>query len=151
MIGTIAGAAVGYLALTHLADDLARSAVLVLAIAVCAAATYRIGKVYSYGVILAGMTVAVVLVPAMDHAVDAARLAADRIWCTLIGVVAVTLATFPFTPRRPEPHPPLDAPAAGQVALRTALAGGIALVISAFAITTVFRLVLQKGGAAAAP
>lgn len=126
--GTAFGAALGWGALMLLPDPAARVVVLALAVGAGAAAAYWIGTAYSYGVLLAAITVAVVLVPAMDHAVDAAALARDRIWCTLIGVVAVTAITFLFTPRRAEPMPPRQPPVMRLVALRGAIATAAALV-----------------------
>lgn len=108
--GTAIGAAIGWLALTQLPDQSAHIVVLVLAVGLATAATYWIGTAYSYGILLAGITVAVVLVPAMDHPVDATGLALDRIWCTMIGATAVTAITFVFTPRRPGPMAPRTIP-----------------------------------------
>jgi uncharacterized membrane protein YccC len=133
--GTALGAALGWSALILLSDASARVLVLALAVGIGTAATYWIGTAYSYGVLLAAITVAVVLVPAMDPAVDAAALALDRIWCTLIGVVAVTAITFLFTPRRARRPPPYRPPAMRLVVLRgviagiTALAGGVFLLL----------------------
>lgn len=125
--GTALGAAIGWLALTQVADAGAHIAILLLAVGIATATTYWIGTTYSYGVLLAGITVAVVLVPAMDHPVDAASFALDRIWCTLIGVVSVTAITFVFTPRRPAPMPPRIAPPWRNVARNGLIAGGACL------------------------
>ncbi len=125
--GTAVGAALGYAALIMLPDPAARIAVLALAVGAGAALGYWIGTAYSYGVLLAAITMAVVLVPAMDHRVDAAALAVDRIWCTLIGVVAVTAITFLFTPRRTEPLPPRTAPSGRAVLTHGLIAAGAAL------------------------
>ena len=129
--GTILGAALGWAALMLLPDIGARVAVLVLAVGIGAAATYWIGSAYGYGVLLAAITVAVVLVPDMKGGVDATALAVDRIGCTLIGVVAVTAITFPFTPNRSGPLPSSDTPDMrltilyGVIAATTALMGGV--------------------------
>jgi uncharacterized membrane protein YccC len=127
VIGTALGAALGWFVL-QLPDTGGHVLVLALSVGCGAAATYWIGTVYSHGVLLAGITVAVVLVPAMDHPVDAAALAVDRIWCTLIGVVVVTSITFVFTPSRPEPMPPRRAPDNRTVVLHGGVAGLTALV-----------------------
>jgi hypothetical protein len=126
--GTVLGAALGWWALTLLPDAGTRILVLALAIGIGTAATYWIGTVYSYGVLLAAITVAVVLVPAMDPTIDAQALALDRIGCTLIGVVAVTAITFPFTPHRGGPPPPRHPPAMRLVVLHGMIAGTTALV-----------------------
>lgn len=130
--GTALGAALGWSALTLMPDASGRILVLALAVGIGTATTYWIGTAYSYGVLLAAITVAVVLVPAMDHRVDEAALALDRIWCTLIGVVAVTAITFLFTPSRAKPRPPRHAPAMRLVALHGVIAGTTALVGGAF-------------------
>jgi uncharacterized membrane protein YccC len=108
--------------------DAARVAVLALGVGLGASVAFWIGTVYSYGVILAAITLAVVLVPAMDHPVDAAHLALDRIWCTLIGVVAVTVITFLFTPHRSGPLPPRTVPPLGDVIRQGLIAAAAALV-----------------------
>ncbi|MGA0614836.1 FUSC family protein [Paracoccus sp. KR1-242] len=125
--GTALGAVLGWWALTLLPDAGPRILVLGLAVGLGTAIAYWIGSVYSYGVLLAAITVAVVLVPAMDHPVDAAALALDRIWCTMIGVVAVTVITFLFTPPRPEPLPPRRAPRIGAVIGHGLIAAGAAM------------------------
>ncbi|MFT4012201.1 MAG: FUSC family protein [Paracoccus sp. (in: a-proteobacteria)] len=140
VLGTALGAALGYAALLFLPEAGPRLAVLALSLGAVAALAYWIGTAYSYGVLLAGITLAVVLVPAMDHPVDAAALAVDRIACTLIGVVAVTLITFAFTPRRALPLPPRRAPSRRMAANR----GGIAALAAGLGGT----LVLTIGGPA---
>ncbi|WP_347137993.1 FUSC family protein [Paracoccus sp. SSK6] len=131
--GTALGAALGWWILIALPDPSARIAALALTGGLGAAAAYSIGTVYSYGVLLAAITVAVIVVPALDHAVDALALAQGRLICTIIGVVAVTAFTFPFTPPRPSDPRPLAAPPVrvvlhrGMIAAATALLGGILL------------------------
>lgn len=136
LAGTVFGAAIGWSALMLLPDAALRIAVLAVAVGVGTAATYRIGSVYSYGVLLSAITVAVVLVPALDHLVDAASLAMDRIWCTLIGVVAVTAITFLFTPARTE-APPLGPAPPGRVILTRGLIAGAAALMGGIAVQTV--------------
>ncbi len=131
--GTAVGAAVGWSALMLLPDPAARVLVISVVVGAGAAATYWIGSVYSYGVLMAAITAVVVLVPAMDHPVNAGALALDRIWCTMIGVVVVTLITFAFTPRRTASAPILLKPMPrvtlrhGVLAGLTALLGGVIL------------------------
>ncbi|WP_225026728.1 FUSC family protein [Xinfangfangia pollutisoli] len=101
--GTLIGAALGWAALHWLPSTPLLILFLALALSCGTVASYWIGNIYNYGVQLAAITVAVVLVPAMVHhlarADDILPLARDRILCTLIGVVAVTATTFLFTPR----------------------------------------------------
>ncbi|MTH35540.1 hypothetical protein GL279_13110 [Paracoccus limosus] len=125
VLGTAIGAAIGWWALTALPDPTARIAVLTVTVALGTALTYWIGTAYSYGILLAAITIAVVLIPAMDHPVDAAALALDRIRCTMIGVIAVTVITFLFTPRRRERLPPRIAPP-WRIVLRQGLLGAAA-------------------------
>lgn len=127
IVGTIFGAAIGWFTLTMIGDPAVSILVLVVSVGAGAAATFWIGTVYSYGVLLAAITVAVVLIPALDHSVDTTQLAADRIWCTLIGVVMVTAITFAFTPRRPEPPPKRVAPPPWVTLRHGAIAAGAAL------------------------
>ncbi|ATQ57931.1 FUSC family protein [Paracoccus yeei] len=128
VLGTAFGAGIGWLVLMSVPGDAARVAVLALGVGLGASVAFWIGTVYSYGVILAAITLAVVLVPAMDHPVDAAHLALDRIWCTLIGVVAVTVITFLFTPHRSGPLPPRTVPPLGDVIRQGLIAAAAALV-----------------------
>lgn len=127
IVGTVFGAAIGWFTLTCSADPVVSILVLVGSVGAGAAATFWIGTVYSYGVLLATITVAVVLIPALDHSVDTTQLAADRIWCTLIGVVVVTVITFAFTPRRPEPRPERVAPPPWVTLRHGAIAAGASL------------------------
>lgn len=106
IIGTLAGAGVG-LATLHWAPGPEWMALaLGLTIAAAASASRWIGNVYSYGPLMAAITCGVVIAPAIAIHADAMAAAVDRVWCTLIGVGAVTLCTFPFTPKREGPPPP---------------------------------------------
>lgn len=125
--GTVFGAAIGWSALTMIEDPMFSILVLIFSVGAGAAATFWIGTIYSYGMLLAAITVAVVLIPALDHSVDTAQLAADRIWCTLIGVFVVTAITFAFTPPRPEPPPRRAAPPPWVTLRHGAIAAGAAL------------------------
>nr|WP_256368356.1 FUSC family protein [Mangrovicoccus sp. HB161399] len=104
LLGTAIGAGIGFAALA-LTDS---PAIHVLALGLTAFAgvtlAYWIGTIYSYGAMMAAMTCAVVMLPSLASHADPLDLAIDRIWCTLIGVSAVTLATFAFTPPRESPH-----------------------------------------------
>lgn len=105
IVGTVFGTAIGWFPPTFTADPVISILVLLVSAGAGAATTFWIGTVYSYGVLRATITVL-----ALDHSVDTTQLAADRVWCTLIGVVVVTAITFAFTPRRPELRPERIAP-----------------------------------------
>ena len=111
--GTLLGALIGWLVLLYLPSHAHWIAVLVLGVGLAGAAAYWIGTIYSYGVLLAAITLAVVLIPALDHPIDATTMAVDRVWCTLIGTVSVTVITFLFTPARLAPPPRRVHPKAG--------------------------------------
>lgn len=131
--GTALGAAIGWWILTAIPSPAMQVAMLALTSGLGAALAYRIGTIYSYGVLLAAITVAVIVVPALDHAVDALAMAKGRLACTVIGVIAVTAITFLFTPARPDrpepiPHPSLERVVRhGVIAAATALLGGALL------------------------
>ncbi|NIZ09438.1 FUSC family protein [Pseudooceanicola sp. HF7] len=97
VLGTLVGAALG-LGVLLTSDSVAFHVIaLGLLVGGFTALSFWIGTVYSYGATLAAMTVAVVLLPAVAFQSDPVVLAVDRVWCTLIGVIAVTLATVAFT------------------------------------------------------
>ncbi|MBT9384785.1 FUSC family protein [Pseudooceanicola sp. CBS1P-1] len=105
VLGTLAGAAYG-VAILHLGTS---PEVLLPGIALGAGLgvglAFWIGTVYSYGALLFAMTTAVVLLPVVASDAQPLGLALDRVACTLIGVVVVTLVTFFFTPSRGTPQP----------------------------------------------
>ncbi|RII37986.1 hypothetical protein DL237_15055 [Pseudooceanicola sediminis] len=102
VLGTLLGAAIGLAALHFLPNPVLLTLALGLAVGGATLAAFWIGTVYSYGALMAAITVAVVILPAVANHAAPLNLAVDRVWCTLIGVVAVTAATFPFTPVRGE-------------------------------------------------
>lgn len=106
IVGTLIGAALG-LGLLWLAPP---GPVLVLCMAVLmggfAGLGYWIGSVYSYGPAVAGLTLAVVLLPSLIEGPGAMENGVDRIIATIIGVIAVTVISFAFTPRRNDARPP---------------------------------------------
>lgn len=104
VLGTVAGAALGLLILAHVSNPVALVLLYVLGVGAGTFLTYWIGTIYSYGALMAAITLGVVILPALATPTDPWHLALGRVWCTLIGVVAVTLVTFLFTPRREEPH-----------------------------------------------
>lgn len=136
LLGTLAGAvlALGLLALDPPGWGLAL--VLSLAVGAAAGGAWWIGTVMSYGAFMLGVTLFVVLLPAIGgpelgvadgaHATSAAL---DRILCTLIGVMSVTAVTFPFTPPRRKAAPPrLRQGRAGSALRRALFCAGMTLV-----------------------
>lgn len=141
ILGTLVGAGIGLAAL-HWAPDPAWAA-LALGLTVAAASTAArwMGTIYSYGPQMAAITCGVVVAPALALGGDGMAAAVDRVWCTLIGVGAVTLCTFPFLPKRAEPRPPRHrvhvlraaAPRGAVAGIITALGGLIAAEAGGFA------------------
>ncbi|WP_171060668.1 FUSC family protein [Poseidonocella sp. HB161398] len=135
-LGTAIGAGIGYGALSLTQNPLLLAAALALTAFAGVALAYWIGSIYSYGAMMAAMTCAVVMLPALAGTADPLDLALDRAWCTLIGVAAVTLATVAFTPPRETPHPfRFEHHTAGIALRRGAVAGlcaaaGISLVLA---------------------
>ena len=104
LLGTMLGAGVGFAALAAFDDPVALAICLALTAGVSVTVAYWIGTIYSYGALMTSMTCAVVMLPALAAHDDGLALAVDRTWCTVIGGMAVTLATVAFTPPREEPH-----------------------------------------------
>lgn len=125
LLGTLAGAglALGLLALDPPGWGLAL--VLSLAVGAAAGAAWWIGTVMSYGAFMLGVTLFVVLLPAIGGpetmGAQSASAALDRILCTLIGVISVTAVTFPFTPPRRKAAPPRLRQGRARSVLRRAL------------------------------
>ncbi|MFT4189887.1 MAG: FUSC family protein, partial [Comamonas sp.] len=101
LVGTMVGAAAGFALLATLPHTPLLLAALTLWVGLCAAGTHLIRGVLSYGAMLAGMTAAVVILPALLMPEHATALALSRVACTLIGVVTVTGVTGLFTPSAP--------------------------------------------------
>lgn len=138
VLGTLAGAALALGLLALGPPDLVIALVLALAVGATAGVAWWIGSVMSYGAFMLGVTLFVVLLPALAGPafdVSATPAALDRILCTLIGVVSVTAVTFAFTPVRSAPLPPRVTQGRIPAALRRALfcavmtAGGAGLVM----------------------
>lgn len=104
VVGTLAGAGLGLAALAWLDQPALLLLAFAAGVGLATFAAFWIGTIYSYGALMAGITLGVVVLPAVASTTEPWSLATDRVWCTLIGVVAVTLATLPFTPRRPDRH-----------------------------------------------
>lgn len=102
ILGTMLGAGLGLVMLAHVHDPVALVALYILGVGAGTFAAFWIGTIYSYGALMAAITLGVVVLPGVATAGDPWDLALGRVWCTLIGVASVTLFTFPFTPRRDE-------------------------------------------------
>ncbi|HEX3158059.1 MAG TPA: FUSC family protein, partial [Gemmatimonadaceae bacterium] len=99
VIGTLLGAAAGF-AIMHLAvGAYAQLALLCVWIALNAGLTHVLRGVHGYGALMAGMTAAIVAVPALLAVDTSLDLAVARVECTLIGVAVTTLVTGFGTPR----------------------------------------------------
>jgi uncharacterized membrane protein YccC len=105
LAGTIVGALCGMALLALPLPPYAEIAALALLIGLGTMTAFCIGTIYSYGVLMIAITLGVVVLPGLASPLDAGAYALDRFFCTLIGVIAVTALTFPFTPRRAERHP----------------------------------------------
>lgn len=97
VLGTLVGAITGF-AILALPQPQIQLLLFSTAIALYAGMTHLLRGTSAYGVLMAGITVAVVVLPAMlapDHSWD---LAWARVQCTLIGVVVVTIVLGISTP-----------------------------------------------------
>jgi len=101
ILGTLVGAAVGFALLRGVADPLVVFATLGLWVAINAATTKLLRGVFGYATTMAGMTAAVVVIPAILQPEHGGELAVARVICTLIGVSVVTLVTGIWTPPSP--------------------------------------------------
>lgn len=98
LFGTLLGALVGFAVLAH--DSPAVQLVLLAAvIALFAGTTHLLRGAKAYAALMAGMTAAVVVIPSALSPQDSWALALARVECTLIGVLAVTLVLWLFTPK----------------------------------------------------
>ena len=101
IIGTLVGAGAG-LALLHApVPPLVKIALLALWIAGNAGAAHLLRGVHGYGALLAGVTGALVVIPALLSPVGALALAVARVDCTLIGVVVGSAVMAFQTPESP--------------------------------------------------
>lgn len=130
VLGTMLGAGLGLVAVAFLHDPVWLVLAFGLGVGLGTATAFWIGTVYSYGALMASITLGVVILPAVATTTAPYDLAVDRVWCTLIGVIAVTLATFPFTPPRAE-RQPLRQDHGADRALRN---GALAALLSAFGL-----------------
>lgn len=100
VIGTLIGAGAGLLILT-LVQPLWQLVLMVMVIFLSAGALHILQGVRSYIALLSGITVSVVVLPALLAPDQAFDLAWARIQCTLIGVLVGTIITGWGTPQSP--------------------------------------------------
>lgn len=101
VLGTLLGAAVGFAILHVPVDPYAQFALLGLWVALNGGLTHVLRGVHGYGALLAGVTAAIVVIPAVLAPGASLDLATARVECTLIGVVVTTVITGLATPRSP--------------------------------------------------
>ena len=98
--GTLVGAAAGFGLLALFPDRLVPLVVgLALWSALCAGASAFVRPARAYGILLAGYTAIMLVLPSSAGAVTVHGLFADRVLCTLVGVLVSTAITGLFTPR----------------------------------------------------
>lgn len=98
LCGTLLGALVGFAVLAHDSPTL-QLVLLAAVIALFAGTTHLLRGAKAYAALMAGMTAAVVVIPSALSPQDSWALALARVECTLIGVLAVTLVLWLFTPK----------------------------------------------------
>ncbi|WP_176715593.1 FUSC family protein [Thioclava sp. SK-1] len=131
VLGTLAGAAIGLAALTWLHSPALIALAVGLTVAIGVGAAYRIGTTYSYGFLMMAISVGVIVMPSVGLGADGFIMAVERLWCTLIGVVAVTAISWIFTPARRAPVPPRPQPhSPRQMVLRACAAGGLSAIVT---------------------
>lgn len=100
MVGTLVGAAVGFGLLALFLDHTGALVVgLTLWTALCAGASAFVRPARAYGIILAGYTAVMLALPSSAGGPSAHGLFADRVLCTLIGVLVSATVTGLLTPR----------------------------------------------------
>ncbi len=129
VLGTLAGAAAGFGIMRVTGNPWVLFALLGLWVAVAAGLTHLLRGVHAYAALLAGMTAAIVVLPALLRPASAAALGLARVECTLIGVCVVTAVTGLFTPdsARADFYRRARHLAADAVAFAAAMAGGAEL------------------------
>lgn len=98
VVGTLAGAAVGFAILQLPLHAYGQLGALGLWVGLCAGGMHLIRSVASYAVLMLGLTAGVVVLPALLVPDIGLQLAESRVWCTLIGACSVTLLTAFSTP-----------------------------------------------------
>lgn len=98
LLGTFLGALLGFAVLIQ-DSPLLQLILLAAVIALSAGMTHLLRGTSAYASLMAGMTAAVVVIPSALSPQDSWALALARVECTLIGVLAVTLVLWLFTPK----------------------------------------------------
>jgi len=101
VLGTLLGAAVGFAILHIPVHPYVQFALLGLWVAVNGGLTHVLRGVHGYGALLAGITAAIVVIPAVLAPGASLEFATARVECTLIGVVVATVITGLATPESP--------------------------------------------------
>jgi uncharacterized membrane protein YccC len=101
VLGTLLGGAVGFAILHVPVHPYVQFALLGLWVALNGGLTHVLRGVHGYGALLAGVTAAIVVIPAVLAPGASLDLATARVECTLIGVVVTTVITGLATPRSP--------------------------------------------------
>ncbi len=129
ILGTLVGAFAGFALMRSGADPWLLFLLLGAWVALAAGLTQTLRGVHAYGALMAGMTAAIVVLPALGQPAQVEALALARVECTLIGVVAVTAVTGLFTPKsaRAAFYRRARELAADAVGFAAAMAGGATL------------------------
>ena len=101
VLGTLLGAAAGFAMLQVPVHPYGQFALLGLWVALNGGLTHLLRGVHGYGALLAGITAAIVVIPAVLAPGASLDLATARVECTLIGVVVATVITGLATPKSP--------------------------------------------------
>ncbi|WP_243305023.1 FUSC family protein [Geothrix oryzisoli] len=101
VLGTLLGAAVGFAILHIPVDAYVQFGLLGLWVALNGGLTHVLRGVHGYGALLAGITAAIVVMPAVLAPGASLEFAIARVECTLIGVMVATVITGLATPESP--------------------------------------------------
>lgn len=148
ILGTLAGAGIGLLGLQYLNAPVPLSLLAGATVAFGVGMAYRIGTTYSYGFTLIAITIGVILLPAIGMGADGVSMAIERLWCTLLGVVSVTLVTLASTPARSGPMPPRAVPFERQQLIRRVLISGGCAALGTLAVALTHEVVVMAGAMA---
>lgn len=92
LAGTAVGAGAGYLMLRGLGGAQVPTLIVLTGwLALCAAGGSVLRHFRTYMFVLAGYSAAIVVLPRLAHGGEGPFVAADRLWCTVIGILASTL------------------------------------------------------------